>query len=342
MKILIIRLSALGDVAMTIPVVASFAQQYPEIEITFLSKSFVEPLFGCMPSNFHFWGLKPGDYEDFPSLLKLYSKLKREKFDAVADLHDVLRTKALRILFYLSGAHVSHINKGRKEKKELTRRRHKMVRQLPTSFMRYEDVFRQLDYPFKITFHSVFKEGKGEIGKFIQVTGDAPNGKPWIGIAPFAAHKGKMLPRETILQLMEQLSTHHEWRILLFGGKAEKEAIEEWASKYPNIESVAGRLELDEELALMSHLKVMISMDSANMHLASLTGIPVVSLWGSTHYYAGFMGWRQKVSNAVEIDLACRPCSIFGNKPCFRKDYACLQGITPEMIVSKIENIVNP
>ena len=341
MKILIIRFSALGDVAMTIPVVASFAQQYPEIEITFLSKSFVEPLFGYMPSNFHFWGLKPGDYEDFPSLLQLYGKLRKEKFDAVADLHDVLRTKVIRTLLCLNNVRIAHINKGRKEKKALTRKKDKIMRQLPTSFMRYGDVFRQLGYPFEITFHSVFKEGKGEIGKFIQVIGDAPNKKPWIGIAPFATHKGKMLPKEKITRLIKLLSIHDEWKIFLFGGKAEKDMMEEWALKYPNIESIAGKLKLDEELALISYLKVMVSMDSANMHLASLTGIPVVSIWGATHYYAGFMGWKQKVSNAVETDLVCRPCSIFGNKTCFRKDYACLQRVTPEMIVSKIEKIVN-
>nr|AIA86245.1 CAZy families GT9 protein [uncultured Prevotella sp.] len=93
-------------------------------------------------------------------------------------------------------------------------------------------------------------------------------------------------------------------------------------------------------MALISHLKVMISMDSANMHLASLTGTPVVSIWGATHYYAGFMGWGQHPENATEVSLSCRPCSIFGNKACFRKDYACLQRITPDMIVSKIEKIV--
>ena len=90
----------------------------------------------------------------------------------------------------------------------------------------------------------------------------------------------------------------------------------------------------------MSTLDIMISMDSANMHLASLVGIPVVSIWGATHPYAGFMGWGQSIDNAIQIDLPCRPCSIYGNKPCMRGDYACLKNISPEQIVEKVEAVI--
>ncbi len=340
MKILIIRLSALGDVAMTIPVITSFAQQHPEIEITFLSKSFVEPLFEYMPSNFHFRGLKKNEYTNVFSLFNLFSSLKKERFNLVADLHDVLRTKILRILFRLNGTQTKYLDKGRKDKKKLVRKKHKIMNQLPSSFARYEKVFEELGYPVQTTFNSIFGERKGDLQKFIRFTG-VPNDKHWIGIAPFAAHKGKMLPEETLVKLIELLSFYPNYQVFLFGGTVEKELLEKWSSAYSNVTSLAGKLTLNEELALMSHLRVMISMDSANMHLASLVGTPVISIWGSTHYFAGFMGWKQNKQNAVEIDLPCRPCSIFGNKDCYRKDYACLQRISPDMIISKIEKIVN-
>ena len=340
MKLLIIRLSALGDVAMTVPVVTSFAQQHPEIEITFLSKSFVAPLFEYAPSNFHFRGLSSDEYGNLPALLKLYGKLRKEQFDAVADLHDVLRTKVLRILFQTGGAKVAHIDKGRREKKELVRRRNKRMRQLPSSFTRYEEVFHKLGYPVETSFRSIYKEGKGDENKFSRVAG-MPDARHWIGLAPFAAHKGKMLPEETTTRLIKELSAHPDYRIFLFGGKNEKDRLESWASQLSNVESLAGKLKLDEELALISHLAVMISMDSANMHLASLTNTPVISIWGATHYYAGFMGWGQSTENAVDVNLPCRPCSIFGDKPCFRKDYACLQNITPEMVAKAIHALLN-
>jgi ADP-heptose:LPS heptosyltransferase len=97
---------------------------------------------------------------------------------------------------------------------------------------------------------------------------------------------------------------------------------------------------MSQELILMSHLDVMLSMDSANMHLASLTGIPVVSIWGATHPYAGFMGWNQTKDNAIQADLDCRPCSIFGQKPCKRGDYACMTMIKPETVVEKVNTLL--
>lgn len=342
MKLLALRLSAFGDVAMTVPVLTSLARQYPGIDITVLSRPFMQPLFAEAPSNIHFRGVDVDKYKGIGGLLRLFKELKKEgDYDAIADLHDVLRSKILRTFFMLSGAKVAHIDKGRKDKRALVRPRHKIMKQLPSSFTRYEEVFCKLGYPVKTIFHSIFGEGKGDSSLFQKVTG-APDGKYWIGIAPFAAHKGKKLPEATVAKLIQGLSAHSDWKIFLFGGgKAEKELLESWATNHPNVQSLAGKLKLNEELALISHLNVMISMDSANMHLASLTGTPVISVWGATHPFAGFMGWGQSVNNAVQIDLPCRPCSIFGNKPCLRKDYACLARITPEMVIEKIEMIIN-
>jgi ADP-heptose:LPS heptosyltransferase len=77
------------------------------------------------------------------------------------------------------------------------------------------------------------------------------------------------------------------------------------------------------------------------MHLASLVGVEVVSIWGATHPYAGFYGDNQNPLNAVQVNLACRPCSVFGNKPCWRGDHACMQQITTEMIINQIQTQLN-
>lgn len=343
MKLLVIRFSALGDVAMSIPVISSLAARYPRLEITVLSRPFMQPLFAGLSSRIRFKGVDVSRYKGIGGLYRLFRQLETEegKYDAVADLHDVLRSKVLRTFFRFSGSKVAHIDKGRKEKKALTRPRNKVLRQLPTSFTRYERVFGQLGYPVETAFRSIYGTEKGDCTLFQSVTG-VPDGKRWIGIAPFATHPGKRLPETTVTQLIEKLSARKDTRIFLFGsGKEEWKQLETWADSRPNVLSMAGKLKLNGELALMSHLDVMVSMDSANMHLASLTGIPVVSVWGATHPFAGFMGWRQSIGNAVQAELPCRPCSIFGNKPCRRKDYACLTDITPESIVSRIERIIN-
>ena len=102
-----------------------------------------------------------------------------------------------------------------------------------------------------------------------------------------------------------------------------------------------GKLNLEKEMLLISYLDVMLSMDSANMHLASLVQIPVVSIWGATHPYLGFYGFRQDIKNAIQTEIECRPCSIFGDIPCQRGDYACLNRIKEETVVEQIKTVLD-
>jgi ADP-heptose:LPS heptosyltransferase len=102
---------------------------------------------------------------------------------------------------------------------------------------------------------------------------------------------------------------------------------------------MAGVFSLEEEIALMYQLDVMIAMDSFNMHLAALCDTKVVSVWGGTHHYAGFGPLNDNIKNIVEVDpqeLPCRPCSVFGGKPCHRGDWACLEQIEPTDVIAKL------
>lgn len=341
-KILIIRFSAIGDVAMTIPVVHSLALQYPEHEITVLSRASLRPLFAGLPSNVHFMSADlSGKHHGLLGLHKLfYNELKVMNFDYVADLHNVLRTKMIRYRFKLMGLPVAAIDKGRIGKKRLTRRYRKVIENQKSSFERYTDVFAALGLPVQLNFTSIYGEGRGDLEQVRHLTGEKGEDK-WIGIAPFAKHTGKVLPLEKLEQVIAHFADNPRVKIFLFGGgHKEKEVLAEWASKCSAVTSMVGKLNMSTELILMSHLDAMVSMDSANMHLASLVNVPVVSVWGATHPYCGFIGWKQSTANAVQVDLPCRPCSVFGNKPCYRKDYACLNAITPEMIIKKIESII--
>jgi len=329
---------------MTIPVIYACAIDNPQIQITVLSREFLKPLFFRMPSNVQFRGvdLKKESYRGIKGLNRLYRELKKEKYDAVADFHDVLRSKYLRLRFSLDGTHTAHIRKGRKEKKALTKAKHKVMQPLKSSFQRYTEVLNELSIHFTTHFTSIYPEGKGDLSKTATVTGKKEEYK-WIGIAPFAAHQGKAYNLKKMESVIEALSQLSQIRIFIFGaGTEQQKAGETWQEKYPrSVTSMIGKLSMDEELILMSHLDVMLSMDSANMHLASLVNTPVVSIWGATHPYAGFMGWNQKTEAAIQLDLPCRPCSVYGNKPCWRKDYACLNNIAPEQIVERLKRYLD-
>ena len=336
-KILAIRFSALGDVAMTIPVIFSFARAFPQHQVVVLSRPFMKGLFKKAPGNVQFFEADTKSlYHGLKGLDRLYRKLNEDYFDAVSDLHDVLRSKYLRFRFRMAGIPVAHIDKGRKEKRRLTSPNNKKLVQLPDSFQRYTEVFRKLGYAFPLNFTSVYDGKPADISELSWLTGEKKDGH-WIGIAPFAAHKGKIYPIEKTEEIVKTLASHQNIKVFLFGGgKAETDVFTAWTKKYPQIVSVAGKLKMEQELALMSHLDAMFTMDSGNMHLASLVNIPVISVWGATHPYAGFRGWNQSQSNIIQADLPCRPCSVYGNKPCKRKDYACLNSISPGQILSRI------
>ena len=343
--ILVIRFSALGDIAMMVPVVYSLAMQYPDVRITVLSRAYARCFFDDLAPNVNFMeaDLK-GEYHGVRGLNSLYRRLVAKQFTHVADLHNVLRSEYLRLRFNMGRFRVEHINKHRRQRRHLVARKKKVKEQLPTSFDNYLKVFSQLGFPIdKISFTSIFPPEGGNLNMLPAAIGPKRVWEQWIGIAPFAAHQGKIYPIEKMEQVITILAERYpKARFFLFGrGHQEEEVFPRWVKQMPQCINIGNHLEtMHQELILMSHLDVMLSMDSANMHLASLTGTPVVSVWGATHPYAGFLGWGQHQENAIGLNLDCRPCSIYGQKACKRGDYACLNGIAPEMIVERINRIL--
>lgn len=323
--ILAIRFSAFGDVAMTVPVMKQVLEAHPELHIVFVTNKNWGALCEGIPRLHFFPADLKGEHKGVPGLFKLFRSLRAAyKITAVADLHQVLRSRILRSFFRATGVRIAIMDKGRAGKKMLTRQENKVLQPLKTTIARYRDVFRDLGYT---------------PSDYIPQREQHLTGRKVIGIAPFATYKEKTYPLEKMEQVIATL--YGKVDIKLFGGgKQEVEQLTALAAKYPHMEVIAGRYGLQEELSIISELDLMISMDSANMHLASLYGVPVVSVWGATHPYAGFMGFGQPEENAVQIDLYCRPCSVFGSKSCFRGDHACMEQLAPERVVDKVSEVL--
>jgi ADP-heptose:LPS heptosyltransferase len=293
-------------------------------------------------SKIHFIGIDLKYYEGLKGLYQLFKVLKKEKFDLVIDLHDVLRSNVLRFFFrYIGGTKVFVVDKGRKEKKRLTRKKNKRLRPLKTTIERYTDVFNAAGFDFPIA-EKVYNSDMDISDRVAALLPTGEDNPVCVGIAPFAAHRGKIYPVEKMAEVIDYLAIKGFHLFLFGGGDSEKMQLQEWESKFPHCVSIAGKLSLKEELQLISKLDLMVSMDSANMHLASLVGTTVVSVWGATHPYTGFAGWQQSPDNIVQIDKPCRPCSVYGNKECYLLDnpYACMREISPSMIISKIMSVV--
>lgn len=334
--ILVIRFSAMGDVAMTVPVIKNVLQQNPQLQITVVSNAFLQPLFnGIERCYFHPAYLK-AQHKGVQGMYKLYKELKSvNTFTAIADLHGVLRATILKIFFGVGSYKIATIDKGRKDKKELTRKENKILRPLTSTHERYAEVFRKLGLAAVLkTDTLVFP--KQPIPSAIQNL--FSTGKKIIGVAPFAQHEEKMYPIDKMKAVVQQLAAENNTILLFGGGEKEGLILQQWADEIAGVNNIAGKFSFAKELAIISNINLMISMDSANMHLASLFGIPVVSIWGATHPFLGFNGWAQQEKNIVQVELSCRPCSVFGNKPCYRGDHACMHMITPQMIIDKIRN----
>jgi ADP-heptose:LPS heptosyltransferase len=319
-RILAYRFSAFGDVAMTAPVFREFLEQNPDVEIIMVSRKNFESLFSDIP-NVIFKGINLDDYKGFFGLNRLANELIKEFHpDYIANLHDVIRTKILDKIYRRKGYKVFKINKGKEEKEILTDIWNLEKVQLKRTVERYADVFREMGFEVVLS-NQLRPTSKHKSG---------------IGFAPFAQHKGKMLPLEKSYELVKILS-QKETIYFFGGGKNETEVLEKWESEIPNTKSLSGKLNLKEELNRIAELELMISMDSANMHLASIVGTRCVSIWGSTHPYAGFLGFGQSENDVVQVkDLTCRPCSVFGDKECFRGDWACLEELNIQKIIEKI------
>ena len=324
---------------MTVPVIRNLVNQYPDLHIYFVGQTHMQPLFAGM-ERVQFY---PVDIRKWKGLRRIYllsRQIKKDiSFDAIVDLHDSLRTKLLRFFLMRSFTklRLAVIDKGRSEKEELIRPVNKKLRQLKTTFQRYADVFAKVGLPVELNIQ------KG-IAQPVKNKGLLPfenRGLKIIGVAPFARHAAKLYPLEKMKEVVRILAGQQGTAILLFGSKAESELTEQWEKEMQQVYSVAGKKSFADELNIISQLDVMISMDSANMHLASLFGIPVISIWGGTHPYLGFYGWGQLMDNAIQLDLPCRPSSVFGNKKCpVHGDKGCMEGITPEMIIGKIYSLL--
>ncbi|MHA7059270.1 glycosyltransferase family 9 protein [Aquimarina sp. M1] len=313
--VLVIRLSAMGDVAMTVPVLRAFRVQHPNVKITVLTRKFFEPMFSGIENLEVYHADVNGKHKGIFGLLKLSKELKDIGITAVADVHNVLRSNILKNFFALRGIKVVQIDKGRAEKKALIRSTNKEFKQLKTTHQRYADVFTTLGYSVDLEKH-VFPEKVALTPEILKLTKNSS--KKWLGIAPFAQYQSKVYPLELMIEVIEQLDHSNTYEIFLFGGgKKEIDLLNNIESKYKNVINVAGTLSFEDELKLIGNLDAMLSMDSGNAHLAAMYAVPTITLWGVTHPFAGFMPFGQPIERAILPNLAKYeqiPTSIYGNK----------------------------
>ncbi|MEA1786436.1 glycosyltransferase family 9 protein [Arenibacter sp. GZD96] len=339
--LLIIRLSAMGDVAMLVPVILSFTERYPRAKITVLTRPFFAPMFTPIPQVKVYCADVKGRHKGVFGLWKLYKELKEQHITQVLDMHNVLRSTILGVFLKMGGVTVIKIDKGRSEKRALTRGKNKVFQSLKSTHERYADVFRKSGFPLELAPKAVLHKQAltPKSSKFLGRT----EKRKVIAIAPFAAFPGKMYPLFLMEEVLRLLKNTKRYRIILFGGGAiEKDVLQKWANQFSGCVNAAGTFSFEQELALISHVDLMVAMDSGNAHLAAMYGVPVITLWGVTHPFAGFYPYAQDPHYALLADrkkFPQIPTSVYGNKMPSGYD-TVMETIPPSAVVQKIETIL--
>ena len=338
--LLVIRLSAMGDVAMTVPVLLALTRANPKLKLLVLTRPFFAPVFKNIPNTSVFPVDLKNKHKGVSGIYRLAKELKKHRLSGVADLHNVLRTKILKLFFLDKQIPFKQIDKGREEKRAITVWRNKELKNLKTTHERYAEVFRDLGYAVKLDSKDVLKSCIPS--EEVQAIKTQEN-KKLIGVAPFAAFTAKMYPLPLMKQVLEHLNNTNKYKIFLFGGgEEEKKVLNTLANKYTNCFCEVGRLSFADELCLISQLDLMVSMDSGNGHLAAMFSIPTLTLWGITHPCVGFAPYGQVAENSILSDrekFPMIPTSVYGNK--FPRGYEkAMESIDPETVFRKIETLL--
>ena len=337
-KTLILRFSSMGDVVMTIPIIRCLQKKYPENKFIFVTHPKFTPFFKEL-SNVEIFEIDlKKRHKGFLGLFRLFSDLRKINPKRIADLHSVLRTNILSFLFRIFFIKVSVIDKKRKERKALIREKNKIFKPLTPIHFLYQEVFNKLGFSIDLTKDHVYPPSK--VFNLDTNSIDIVSGK-LVGIAPFAKHTAKIYPLDLMQKIVSYIQEKHN--VFLFGfGKLEMETINRWSGVFKNVYSCDFLKGFENEISLISNLDLMISMDSANGHIASIYNVPVITLWGLTHPYAGFTTFNSELENQFCVDrekFPLIPNSIYGNKTIKGYENA-MRSISIEEILGRVNKII--
>jgi len=334
-NVLVMRLSVLGNVAMAIPVLYPVCKANPDTRFIMLTKKWPASMFHDRPAN-----LKVVDFDvnenhsGLIGLLKLASSLYRMyDIDAVADLHNVSGTWVIDAYMRYKGARVARLDREKSKRRALVA--HKTNEPVTPIHERYRNVFKNLGLEAPDTFTRLYE---GRDWPQSPIVLEKEPGQRWIAISPFSSHRQKAYPLELMEQVIAELSKRENyWIFLMGGGKQEKIALRGIARKYKRVTSMAEvKHRFIDEYALLGKCDLMLTMESANMHLASLVDLQAMTVWGPTSPSCGYLGYNQVIEDDIQLDMECRPCSITGDKPCKYGDFRCLANIKPQDIVERV------
>jgi heptosyltransferase-2 len=316
-KVLLIRFSSLGDIALIHPVIQKLSSYDYEVDV--LTKKTFSSLFDHHQQVHDVLNL-----EDHHNLLSLISVLKKKKYDHILDLHNNLRTSLIKIAFPFKTV---TYKKYRMKRALLVQwklnllKGNQVINNYLATLNKLKIPYTDSDYQYRIPFKISEQVKKLKSNQYLCM-------------APFAKHFTKEWPyyKELVLQLSKK------YKIYILGARDEYERAEEFKSK--NVINLCGKLSFQDVIGLINSSRLLITNDSGLMHLGSGTKADILSIIGNTVKEFGFFPYHKKMHIVENKKCKCRPCHYHGLTKCPKKHFQCLKEIKPEQVLVEVKKII--
>ncbi len=318
-KILIIRLSSLGDILLTTPVIRAINKKYPNSQIDYVVKKQYSSAL---------------QYNPLISSLYLYEKekaksikdqVRKVKYDLIIDLQNNLRSCALT---FRLGTEVKRFKKPTFKKLILVWTKINLLKEFKPIPVRYaETAALQID--------------DNGLDLFIpeNINPKLAAGKKYIGICPGAKHFTKRWPEKYFIELGNRLNSQG-FALVIFGGKEDRELCEAISSKIEDGINLCNNDDLLQTASDMKQCHHIICNDSGLMHTATAVRVPITAIFGSTVSEFGFIPYLSDNSILENNSLSCRPCSHIGRSSCPKRHFKCMQEIKPNMVFDHVKSFL--
>lgn len=326
-KILVIRLSSIGDIVLTTPVIRCLKEQGDDYEVHTLTKPQYSSIYKNNPhvDEVHEWGADSG---------RVLKKLKQLRFDYVIDLHRNIRTQKIKSALKTNSHTFPKLNVQKWLYVNFK------VNRLPDIHIvdRYFEAVKELGIVNDNKGLDFFIDDSAEVLKD-KLTG----GKDYICFAIGAQFNTKKLPPVKLAEIIKELDKP----IVIIGGKEDKSASEELSKLLTEkqIINTTGTYSIEGSASIVKQAKVLVTHDTGMMHIAAAFDVPIVSIWGNTVPDFGMYPYRPKNKSSYTIHevktLPCRPCSKIGFQKCPKKHFKCMMDQDVNEIVSSIADFGN-
>jgi ADP-heptose:LPS heptosyltransferase len=311
-KILILRFSSIGDIVLTTPIVRCLYQQFPGVEIHFVTKTTFKSI---LIHNPYVQKVHVFDHD----VSELAETLSGENFDLLIDLHKNLRSRKLKQLLKVKSITFDKINL-----KKFLAVNFKMLNRLPKKHIvdRYFEALKPIGLENDGYGLDYFISEKDKV----DVTQWLPaENKKFVVLVIGGSYTTKKIPINKLIEICSFLTLP----IILVGGKEDQGTGEQLKQLFPGVIDTSGRYNFNQSASIIQQCEWVISSDTGMMHIASAFNKKIISVWGNTVPAFGMLPYMPQPENIIlEIEgLECRPCSKLGYKGCPLGHFKCMNTI---------------